>query len=334
MSYKSAFRDAARALDADRAAACDLLDERRSALYEKHPRLREIEAELAGASVSLAELALSRGENKLSALREKHAALLMERESIYIASGVPADYFTSVYKCAACSDTGYVEDKNGLRERCECLKKRITEIHYGLSNLKNILAAENFETFDLRYYSAEVNESEGLSPRANMQTIYRAVMKFTRDFDAEFQNLLLYGNTGLGKTFLCNCIAKDLLDKGRSVLYLTAPKLFRIVEECRFNRNESEEPDEMLDATVEVDLLILDDLGTEFPTVLTSAALFDLINQRLLSKKSTVISTNLSPPELQSHYSDRINSRFYGYYNVIKFFGEDIRIIKKYGIGK
>ena len=332
MRYKTAYREVMRGYESARSQADALQAERRAALYRSFPRVEEIDKSLSIIGLSLAKLALSGDEAALQQARGNAEALKQERCAILAASGVAEDYLTAVYRCMNCEDTGYMSAAPGrLPQRCACLNQRMIEAYYSLSNIKGILSEENFDTFDDRCFSTAIVEAEGISPQTNMRAIYRMATEFVQDFATKFSNLLLYGRTGLGKTFVCHCIAKDLLDEGYTVLYLTAPRLFKIIEDYRFNRESMDEPDEMLEAITDVDLLILDDLGAEFVTVVTSSALFDLINQRLLAKKPTVVSTNLSQLELERHYSERIVSRFTGYYKMIKFFGEDIRVKKKYG---
>jgi len=305
---------------------------RRDEVYNKLPRVREIDELLAVLGASAAKWALSGDRASLTAAREKTAQLRDEKQVLLSDAGIPVDYAALVHACETCCDTGYVAASDGVQaHRCACLKQRLIEAHYALSSLKDVLARENFDTFDVRFYSTEILAAEGISPYENIQSVYRIALRFVENFNAGAQNLLLYGETGLGKTFLCNCIAKDILDAGHTVLYVTSPRLFRVIEDFRFNRDALTAPEDMLEAVTQVDLLILDDLGAEFSTVVTNAALFDMVNQRLLEGKSTVISTNLSLLELQAQYSERIASRFMGNYQTLKFFGDDIRLKKKYG---
>ena len=170
-----------------------------------------------------------------------------------------------------------------------------------------------------------------ISPKENIKQIYSHCIRFIEQFDDNFDNLIFYGNSGLGKTFLCNCIAKDLLDRGKTVIYLTAFQLFQLFEQVRFNKDDEENSSRnYLDTIFTVDLLIIDDLGTEFSTSLTGSELFNCLNSRLLDKKHTIISTNLSPNDWQKQYSERIVSRIFGHYKALKLIGEDIRIQKKY----
>ena len=330
MGYKSAYREVMRSYEASRSQAEAQVIERRAILHSSYPRIAEIDKALATNGLSLAKLALSGDEAGLRQARANAEALNNEKKEILVANGIPEGYLTPTYRCADCSDTGYKPSIPGqIPQRCSCLRQQLVEAYYSLSNIKGVMDEENFDTFDHRCFSTNIVEGEGISPHTNMQAIYRTATDFVQNFQTQFNNLLLYGRTGLGKTFVCHCIAKDLLDAGYTVLYLTAPRLFKVIEDYRFNRDALQEPDEMLEAVTDVDLLILDDLGTEFGTIVTSSALFDIINQRLLAKKPTVVSTNLSPWELEQHYTERIVSRFTGFYQMIKFFGDDIRVKKK-----
>ena len=330
MSYKTAFRQVMREYETSRSRAESLLDRRKADIYNELPRIAEIDKALNILGAELARCALDQNQARFNEIREVVRVLKDERRIILEEAG--SAEFTAVYNCEVCNDTGFVQSSaESPVERCACLKQRLIDEYYSLSNVREILQAENFDMFDLRLFSENIIENEGLSPHMNMQHIYKLTTNFVENFGTEFNNLLLYGGTGLGKTFACHCIAKDLLDKGRTVLYLTAPRLCKVIEDYRFNRESLAAPDEMLDAVDNVDLLILDDLGAEVSTVITSAALFDIINQRLISYKHTVISTNLTPTALEAQYSERIVSRFFGNYQMLKFFGEDIRLKKKYG---
>ena len=348
MSYKTVFNDIMRLYEAERDCAAALLRQRRGEIYGKIPRIKEIDFELSQIGISAAKKLLFNignfddadsldaerpnivSNNILETMRMTSEALKKEKKQLLTNNGISVNYLSDVHKCGVCKDTGWVNFDTRAAERCHCLTQRLIDRYYDLSNIRNILDEENFGTFNFDYYSENVDPSNGLSPKRNIELINKTAQDFVIKFDSTFQNLLFYGATGLGKTFMCNCIAKELLDRGRTVLYVTAPGIFKIVEEYRFNRDDMDEREYIIDAVTEVDLLILDDLGAEFDTIVTSAALFDIINSRLLGKKPTVISTNLTPAEFEFQYSDRIVSRFLGDFKLSKFYGEDIRSKKKY----
>jgi len=331
MRHSKIHREIMREYEFSRNRADSILAKHQANAYEKIPRLAEIDSSLGTLGISLAKMALSGDAEGMKATRTAAAVLKNERNNLLKQKGWDEGYFVPQYRCTNCSDTGYIQETpSSLAVMCQCLKQRLIDEYYNLSNMNEVLRDENFDTFDIRLFSTEVVAAEGLSPRANIENVHRHATKFVQEFGRGFVNLLLYGETGLGKTFICHCIAHDLLAEGRTVLYLTVPRLCRFIEDYRFNRDSLEEPNEMLDAMDEADLLILDDLGTEISTVVTSAALFDIINQRLITRKPTIISTNLASNDLKSHYSERIVSRFLGNYQMIKFFGDDIRTKKKY----
>ena len=330
MSYKNAYREVMRDLEAARTRAEAAQAARREDIYKKAPRLREIDKELGDIGLSLSRLVLSGDTAAVAKARENSDALKKERLSLLAQKKIREDYAVPKFSCKKCSDTGYIIKNHGMpATACACLKQRLIEEYYSLSNMRDVLRDENFDTFDINLFSAKIDEKEGLSPRVNMENNHRIAVLFVQNFDREFQNLLLYGETGLGKTFLSHCIAKDILDAGHTVLYLTVPRLCKVIEDSRFNRDALAAPNEMLAAADEADLLVLDDLGAEISTLITAAALFDIINQRLLTRKPTVISTNLELDGLVQ-YSDRILSRFMGHYQRVKFFGEDIRVKKRF----
>ena len=213
--------------------------------------------------------------------------------------------------------------------RCHCFEQAAINLVYTQSNLKEILERENFSTFSFDYYSADdINPATG---RSSLETARDAVAKchdFIDHFDSTFSNLYLYGDTGIGKTFLSNCIAKELLDRGHSVIYFTAFQLFDILSKGVFKRDE----EALLSHRniFDCDLLIIDDLGTELSNSFTTSQLFLCINERILRQKSTIISTNLGMNQLADIYSERVLSRISSNYTLLKLFGADIRILKRH----
>lgn len=328
MIYNQAYKQIMLEYDKDRQNSKILRDTLTQEIYKNIPQIVEIDKKLLEISVEISKSILNRNidrETLLKDLENKSLELQTEKELLLVYHNYPKDYLSSVYKCKLCQDTGYIDNK-----KCNCLKQRLINKYYNLSNLKDTLQNENFDNFDIRFYSDKVDPTSGISPKEKIKAIHQTCLKFVTNFGAEFKNLFFYGNAGLGKTFLCNCIAKSLLDKGIPVLYVTSAQLFKTIEQERFNRDEMDNPYEQINMFHTIDLLIIDDLGTEFSTIVTQSELFNIINSRLLNKKPTIISTNLSPKDFENQYSDRMISRFVGNYELIRFIGEDIRSKKKY----
>ncbi|WP_317367435.1 ATP-binding protein [uncultured Tyzzerella sp.] len=296
--------------------------------YKKCKRIKEIDDELNMTAIKISKAIIYAGKDEkqkyIEDIKNLTESLKKEKESLMAENGFSKNYFDDVYICNKCKDTGFINNK-----KCECFKQKLINKAYNMSNIAEIIKTENFSKFSLDYYSKQIDKENNMSPYENMKFIIRKCSLFVEEFDDKFKNMVFYGNTGLGKTFLCRCIAKELLDKGKIVLYVTAFNLFSIFENQKFNKDNEEINKEILNLVKEADLFIIDDLGTEFITSLSTTELFDIINSRILERKSTIISTNLSPDEIVKNYSNRIVSRLYGEYDMIKFFGNDIRIIKK-----
>lgn len=322
------YKEILREYDALRTEEAAQLRQRREAIYRRLPRLREIEDELAMLGIQTAKLVLQKPAQIAQAAQQLQTAqksLQAERLQILEDAGLSPKVLEMEYHCTKCQDTGYIGNTP-----CVCLKRRVMDRIYDQSNVRRIIKQENFDNFDLRLYSDKVSKKEGISPRENATHILRQSLAFVENFPESGENLLLYGATGLGKTFVCSCIAKELLEQGYVVLYLSAGQLFRKLEEIRFSKEEDPEREEWDSEILDADLLIIDDLGTEFATLFTTSELFRLLNDRKLQNKSVIISTNLAPEQITNQYSDRVTSRLQEY-KVLKFFGEDIRVMKKYG---
>ena len=256
-------------------------------------------------------------------LRQTNEELSRKKEALLLANGYPANYLSPIYECPDCNDTGMINN-----QRCHCFKQAVVDLLYAQSNISSIIQKENFDTFSFGYYNNTIIDPQlKLTSRQNMMRIYDICKAFVQNFDKEFQNLLFYGNSGLGKTFLSHCIAKELLGTAHTVLYLTAYELFNILGK------ELHEEDKKQNASSEhilnCDLLIIDDLGTELTTAFTMSRLSVCINERFLNRRSTIISTNFGIPELSTHYGERNCSRIFSSYSLLRFFGEDIRLKKK-----
>lgn len=292
-------------------------------VYDKAPQLKDLDDAISSASLACAKKLLSGDDTALLNLKKQLALFQDKKTTIINTLGYPSNYLDMPYTCSDCQDTGYIKG-----ERCHCFKQAAIDLVYTQSNLKTILEKENFSTFSFFYYSdTQINPATNLSALETAKNALSACQSFIAGFDDSFLNLFFYGDTGVGKTFLSNCIAKELLDLGHSVIYFTAFELFHIFEKNVFERDvQAFEPYQNI---FDCDLLIIDDLGTEMSNSFTTSQLFLCLNERLLRKKSTIISTNLSLNQLAEIYSERTFSRISSNYTIIKLFGDDIRIKKK-----
>lgn len=319
----SQYDEIQRQYDAKQLRSQHVLQERKSQLYRKYPRLKELESLTASASVRRAKQLLDGDGTALASLKQELDGYRRERSGILKNAGVDEQYFKPPYTCPDCQDTGYIGAK-----RCHCFEQAAIDLVYTQSNIRHILQEENFSRYSFEYYSdTRRNEATGLTPRETARKAVAEARLFIRQFDTEFSNLFLYGDTGTGKTFLSNCIARELLDTGHSVIYFTAFGLFDILEKNKFQKDSQAAAS--MQHIFDCDLLIIDDLGTEMANTFTISQLFLCLNERILRKKSTIISTNLGFDQLHGIYSERIFSRIVSSYTMIKLFGDDIRLQKR-----
>ena len=293
--------------------------------YDQQPRLREIDRQLRMTMAQAARAVFAGGdaERLMNEAKEANLALQREREWIIEEQFEPG-FLDESPICPTCSGLGYVGST-----MCDCLaelcrqeqKKELTFLSAG---------RESFDQFRLDYYSDRVDARLGFSPRSVMEKTYQNCRRYALGFTMKAGNLLFSGNTGLGKTFLSACIARSVADQGFSVVYESAGHLFSALEKARFENNE--ENRRAAAKYRECDLLILDDLGTELPGQFVTAALYSLVNDRLLENKPTIISTNLSEEELVRRYNPQIASRLRGSYRRMAFVGDDIRLLKNRGV--
>lgn len=304
------------------------LDARHQELYRELPELKEIHDALVQLSVEQARLELlnpARASAGKQEFLDRKDALIARKFALLRENHYPEDYLNPIYSCPDCQDTGYLEDNRP----CHCFLQTKTGILYQSSNLVDVLQNENFATFSEEYYDdTAVHPNLSITARENIRRIREISMDFINNFDSVYDNLLFYGPTGVGKTFITHCIAKELLDTSHTVVYLTALQLFDILEKNRFGKEEDYTTNEQITYILESDLLIIDDLGTELSNSFTVSQLYYLIEERHRAKRSTIISTNLTFADLRERYSERIFSRFTGYYDFKQIIGKDIRIQK------
>lgn len=304
-----------------------MLSERRLEVYKKVPRIKQIDALLKGTAASVMKIALENGNNPedaLKQLKEKNLSLQRERKELLIKNNIPADFLDDKPQCSVCSDMGYIGSNP-----CRCLKHAYQDkLNKQLSTMLPI-NDQNFQSFKLDFYPQTIDARIGISARENMRKNFERCRKYASKFNKNSKNLLFYGSTGLGKTFLSTCIAKVVTEAGFSVAYDTTANIVTNYETIKFNGVDIEKAREAITKYEKADLLILDDLGTEFSTPFTISVIYSLLNNRLMSHKPMIISTNLLPNELAKHYSDAIASRINGEFIPIRFIGDDIRKLKK-----
>lgn len=301
------------------------LEERTAKVYLDVPEYKALSDKISTLSVDAAKFSLM-GDNKaLGRLRSDIASIEKQMEEVLLSHDFPADYLHMEYSCPFCKDTGYINN-----EKCHCFNQAAINLLYKQSNLEHKLALENFDTFSLKYYSNDkANALTGLTPYENAQKVLSICKEYADSFPCK-DNILFYGDTGVGKTFLSNCIAKALLDKANSVLYMSAIDLFDCMSSDKETDNFSGiDTPSMESQLFTCDLLIIDDLGTELVNSFTNSKLFHCLNGRLQNNLSTVISTNLTLQELMSTYSERIFSRISSSFKLLKLYGDDIRLLKK-----
>ncbi|MCI8638707.1 MAG: ATP-binding protein [Coprococcus sp.] len=289
----------------------------------KIPELSSIDDAISVSSVEQARKLLDGDQDALLALKEQIRRLSQKRAFLLESHGFPADYLEPSYECPDCQDTGYINNK-----KCRCFQKSIIDLFYTQSHLRGTLELENFEHFSFDYYSRNyIDKLSGQSARALAERAYQEASAFIHDFDTSHGNLLLFGTTGIGKTFLSNCIAREVMLSVHSVLYLTATEFFDAL--LSKTLEHSEESLFLYEQIQGCDLLIIDDLGTERNTDFIVSQLFVCLNDRIMNKKSTIISTNLTLEKIKSNYTERTFSRISNHYKILRLAGDDIRIQKK-----
>lgn len=320
----SQYDEIMRTYEQTRFANRDKLLKRYDEVYQKIPELKDLDASVSTLSIANAKKMLSSDQSDLRSFKDKLQGLTRKRVELLTAHGYPETYLEPLYRCPDCRDSGYIEG-----QKCHCFKKAAVELLYTQSNLKRILQTENFSTLSMDYYSRNfIDPRTKRSAYEKMEMAVKTCHQFVEHFSSAYENLFITGSPGVGKTFLSNCIAKELIDHSCSVIYFTAAEFFELCKKHAFYHDA--EAEQVNQYFTDCDLLIIDDLGTELANTFTNSQLFVYLNKRILQKKSTLISTNLSLDELKSLYGERIFSRISSFYTMIHMIGDDIRIQKKF----
>lgn len=301
------------------------LEHRIETVYRKIPRIAEIDRQMSQVGMDIARWVLSHPEDHQKGANEIRATLetlKKERRSLLSANGLDDTFLEISYRCPHCKDTGYTPDNHP----CRCLRQKLIDRSYQSSNLGLMLREQHFGTFNLSLFTDRPFQGKTLSPRDNIRQITDVSKHFIDHFESGSErNLIFHGDTGLGKTFLCSCIARSLLDKGYTVLYLTSFRVAEVMENYRFNRKDNPEYEAPYRMIYDCDLLIIDDLGTEMANTFTNIEFFNILNSRLMAQKKMIFSTNLSRTELMQRYGERVSSRLISQFMGFEFYGADLR---------
>ncbi len=305
-------------------------EELRRRLFAQSPELADIDRQLKGTILDLITSCLKTGTDPgpaLQVIRDRNMDLQVRQTQLLQEAGYPPDALEDAPNCSKCGDTGW----RGTR-MCDCLKALCAQEQVKeLSSLLD-LGEQSFDAFSLDWYSPLPWPGESLPPRENMEFIYEVCLNYAQKFGKfYFKNLFLTGDPGLGKTFLSACVARTVAENGFSVVYDTAVNLFSKFEEQKFSRNVEDGRQAQVDTRryLGCDLLILDDLGSEMTTQFVQSALYTLVNSRLTQGRATIISSNLSMDGVRARYAGQTASRLEGEYRVLRFYGEDIRLLRK-----
>lgn len=321
MGYsKEIYEQAMATLREHRALEALRTDERKQAFFGQYPRAREIEKELSSTAIQAAKAVLKgRGtQETLQELREHNQALQQEFDALLSEAGLPSDYLEPHYQCAQCRDEGFIDGK-----MCACLKVRMRTEACRKLNAQTPLSLSTFESFDLKYYSSTPEPGQKTAPREHMEQVFQYCKNYAEQFSMASPSLLFRGGTGLSKTHLSLAIANVVIQNGYGVIYDSVHNIMTTLERERFGKEPAPEDTNRL--LMECDLLILDDLGTEFSTSFVTASIYNLVNTRLMAQRPTIISTNLTLTELEKRYTERLISRIIGHYVRLPFYGKDIR---------
>jgi DNA replication protein DnaC len=307
------YQKAKEIIETRRLAAISTADRRNEEVRDRSEKIREIDHELTGTGLLLFKTACGGGD--IEKIKERNLELMRERRAALKELGLPEDYTDLKYTCPACSDSGFVDTR-----MCSCLRELLVKMNIESSGMGKLIDKQTFENFDLGWYNSSPDEERRMAH--NLKT----AKDFAEGFGKRQQNLLLIGSTGTGKTHLSTAIAGRVIKGGFDVLYDSAQNIVAAFEYDRFKSGYGQY-EARGEKYLECELLILDDLGTEFSNQFTVSCIYNLLNTRLNKGLPTIISTNLGAGELLSRYEDRIYSRILGQDTVVlRFLGKDKRL--------
>lgn len=290
---------------------------RRTQIHFELPEVQSIDKQLSEIGIKTMYATLKGDISQIEKLKENSESLQTKRADILEQAGYPRDYTEVKYECPLCSDTGAIDNR-----MCSCMRKKLIDAGIESSGMADMIKKQNFSNFSLDYYKQSAANLKVMS------SIYKLLKKYADEFNSETSgNVAMFGGTGLGKTHLSSAVAGTVIEKGYDVYYVSSVRMMSDFEQKRFESRNDINTDIYFDC----DLLIIDDLGVEIVNQFTASCLYDIINSRLNSHKSTILNTNLSCDEFRNRYWDRITSRVFGEYIVLPFCGEDIRKQKAKG---
>lgn len=303
---------------ARRQEAEDAALERANSIQKQFPEYKAMDERMLDLGSRLVRSMLSQNHEEVLRLNQERDAIVAKKKAFLLEHGFPEDYLEVKYSCMDCKDTGYIG-----QERCHCFKKQTSRLLYEKSKLSYVVAENNFSKLSYDYV-----EGEDL---ARLKKAVSICKNFAQNLPNDYQNLLIYGTVGTGKSFLSGCIAKEVLDRDIDVIYFSANELFKTLSDIMFDRGDRGTLAQLRSDIYEASLLIIDDLGTEITNSAVASGLFSLLNERHLDRRATIISTNLDLKELQDRYADRIFSRLLERYTIMKLTGPDVRRLKRIG---
>ena len=298
-------------------------ERRQNEIEIKAPEIAAVNRKLINTSVEISKVLLNKQSDIKSAIdniKKQNLQSQMLIKNLLVDFGYDEDYLDIHYTCDFCKDTGYV---NGIR--CRCFNDLLRSFAVKEMNKESNVKLENFKDFEISYYPDETDINTKINPRQKMTANYQACREYVKNFSLSSPSLFFSGKTGLGKTFMSSCIANELLLNGFNVAFDTIQNYLRCIENEHFGRSTDFDT---LNILSNADLVILDDLGSEFTSAFYSSALYNIINTRLNKGVPTIISSNMTLAELQNKYDDRIISRLTGMFSWMIFLGKDIRHIK------